>query len=75
MAIFSPFLVVNPSVIADTACPIISATLLPPAIVVAFDQVVSVFDRKQGHPQFCDLSLRGQAREGFPLVKAVRRIE
>lgn len=43
MAIFSPFLVLNPSVIADSACPIIFASLSPPTIAVAVDFVISVF--------------------------------
>ena len=43
MAIFSPFLAVSPSVIADSICPIMLATLSPPAITVACDRVASVF--------------------------------
>ena len=43
MAIFSPFLGVGPSVIADSACPIMPAWLSPPAIAVAVDFVISVF--------------------------------
>ena len=47
MTIFSPYLAMNPSVIADSACPIISTTLSNPTIAVAFDRVVSVFASAQ----------------------------
>ena len=43
MLIFSPFLAANPSVIADSTCPIMPTTLSPPAIAVVFDRVASVF--------------------------------
>jgi hypothetical protein len=43
MAIFSLFLGVGASVIADSACPIISATLSLLTIVVAVDREASVF--------------------------------
>lgn len=41
--VFSPFPRVSPSMVADSACPIIPTTLSRLAIVVAFDRVVSIF--------------------------------
>ena len=43
MVIYSPLPGVNLSVIADNAGPIMSAILSNQAIVVVFDQIVSVF--------------------------------
>lgn len=56
MAIFLPFLGVNPSVFADSACPIISITLSRLAIAAACDRTASIFASARSESAMSDLA-------------------